>query len=919
MASNIFSKRVPNPGDERRPSQQRDSFEQRSENEDPTMALDEENLGTRFQEQNLEQLLAEAANSEIETESTAFLNSRKADQNSKEKNGLRPKWMRGSPAIAPLIEEDDDVPESLLLEGKREKGTRKKDRNRRRPSTDAVEELPPPVPGPSNQATRARWDATRAQQQLHRDDDLRPESSVALRRGGGLMGDPKERALWRWANVDNLDAFLHDVYNYYSGRGFWSMLLYKFLLLFSLVFLIAFSTFMFFCIDYSKLPHSKRLEDIQVPKCAINLPGYWNFLLFLFVTASVFNLMTIIQRIPGLWEMRNFYHHLLDISDSDIQTISWQYVVSKLMALRDANVTTAQDLSPEHRQFLNGQSKQRMDAHDIANRLMRTDNYYIAMINKDILDCGIYIPFIGKRQFFTRCMEWNLQFAITDLIFDKHGQVKPEFITARNRSENIKKLQDRFLLVASIAFISAPFLAFYFMIIQFFRNFTVRVHGLVQVVLHTRAYRIQEYQKNPSELGARTFTPLARWKFREFNELFHLFERRLKMSLPYASRYLEQFPRDKTDQLFRFAALVTGAFAGVLGIVTLLDPGMEVAGKPALFWVGVLAPAYLACRTAAPDDEMVLDPEFALKNVIECTHYCPTSWQGRLHSNEVRQEFSALYQLKIMIFVEEVASVLLCPLVLAFSLPNCAEQIVDFFREFTIHVDGLGHVCSFAVFDFKRGGETGPRANQKPGDHLRDDYYSTKDNKLLESYYNFLDSYGPNPRRHGPNTSRRQQRMFHPPPAFPGLAASGAFGAEFAMPYSRFQHGSGMRHSMHQTPRFGPAAGQTQTSPMHSILLDPHHQPRHLNSPRQVAQRPRMGRHQLDDEVAEADETLGQVPKTSSKVMEEDSQLGDSWALRAEGKEDTDDDGADDDKGVGVLGLLYQFQKAQTEVQRAPL
>lgn len=393
------------------------------------------------------------------------------------------------------------------------------------------------------------------------------------------------------------------------------------------------------------------------------------------------------------------------------------------------------------------------------------------------------------------------------------------------------------------------------------------------------------------------------------------------MALPYASRYLEQFPKDKTTQLFRFTALVTGGLTTVLGLITLLDPELflefKIGGKTVLFWLGILVPTYMAARAGAPDDDMVLDPEFALKNVIECTHYCPSSWQGRLHSDEVRQEFSSLYQMKIMIFLEEVASVILVPFVFMFSLPKCAEQVVDFFREFTIHVDGLGHVCSFAVFDFKRGGKAVPRANQKPGDHLRDEYYATKDNKLLESYYNFLDSYGPNPKRHGPSSNRRQ-RMFHPPPAFPGLAASGAFGAEVALPYSRYQTGPGMRQSLHQTPRFGPAPGHN--SPMHSILLDPHHQPRLVNSPHQVAQQPRPSRHTLEDDVTEADETPAQPVKTSSKVMEEDSQLGDSWTLRAEAKEVTDDEGDEgDDKGVGVLGLLYQFQKAQTEGQRTHL
>jgi len=58
-----------------------------------------------------------------------------------------------------------------------------------------------------------------------------------------------------------------------------------------------------------------------------------------------------------------------------------------------------------------------------------------------------------------------------------------------------------------------------------------------------------------------------------------------------------------------------------------------------------------------------------------------------------------------MIFLEEVLSVLTTPFVLWFALPNCSDKIVDFFREFTVHVDGIGYVCSFAVFDFERPGK----------------------------------------------------------------------------------------------------------------------------------------------------------------------------------------------------------------------
>lgn len=63
--------------------------------------------------------------------------------------------------------------------------------------------------------------------------------------------------------------------------------------------------------------------------------------------------------------------------------------------------------------------------------------------------------------------------------------------------------------------------------------------------------------------------------------------------------------------------------------------------------------------------------------------------------------------MKLSNFLQELLSVLLTPFILILSLPRSAAAIVDFFREFTVHVDGIGYVCSFAVFDFKRQGKVG--------------------------------------------------------------------------------------------------------------------------------------------------------------------------------------------------------------------
>ena len=54
--------------------------------------------------------------------------------------------------------------------------------------------------------------------------------------------------------------------------------------------------------------------------------------------------------------------------------------------------------------------------------------------------------------------------------------------------------------------------------------------------------------------------------------------------------------------------------------------------------------------------------------------------------------------------MEEMASILLTPFILYFSLPKCAVAITQFVGNFTQTVDGLGDVCSLAAFNLKQHG-----------------------------------------------------------------------------------------------------------------------------------------------------------------------------------------------------------------------
>ena len=107
--------------------------------------------------------------------------------------------------------------------------------------------------------------------------------------------DAYERALWNWVNVYNLDAFLQEAYYYYEGKGIYSIALSRGLNLLSVItfpshwcmlrdccyhyrtvgFVIAFSTFLLGCVDYSKIRHDKatRLSDVVVSHCVSRQVG----------------------------------------------------------------------------------------------------------------------------------------------------------------------------------------------------------------------------------------------------------------------------------------------------------------------------------------------------------------------------------------------------------------------------------------------------------------------------------------------------------------------------------------------------------------------------------------------------------------------------------------------------------------------
>lgn len=167
----------------------------------------------------------------------------------------------------------------------------------------------------------------------------------------------------------------------------------------------------------------------------------------------------------------------------------------------------------------------------------------------------------------------------------------------------------------------------------------------------------------------------------------------------------------------RFVAFIAGSFTAVLLLASVIDPDLFLHfdithQRNVLFYIGLFGTVLAVARGMIPDEHQVFEPETLLRAVIHHTHYMPDHWRRRLHSAEVHSDFGTLYTLKIYIFAQELLSVITTPFVLWLSLPKCAPGIIDFFRDFTVHVDGVGYVCSFAVFNFAREGAVPQKMEQ---------------------------------------------------------------------------------------------------------------------------------------------------------------------------------------------------------------
>ncbi|CAF0900705.1 unnamed protein product [Rotaria sp. Silwood1] len=511
-----------------------------------------------------------------------------------------------------------------------------------------------------------------------------------------------------WSHQKDLDDFFVRVYQYHQQHGFFCIILSEIFGLVQFIFIVSFTVLIVQCIDYPLLfrstPSARNIthkihfnEVIQSPnQCLSNMHLLTTLCIILSIIYWFYRLSRAIYNLFSYFNIRAFYTQALDIKPNDLLNMTWHEVQQRLLIAQRTHHLCIHKLN--------------LTELDIHNRLLRFKNYEVAMVNKGILPPRIHLPIFGDIISFTTGFKFNLRLILfwgPYAPFDQRWHLRQEYKIYSQREKLAKQLSTFILLYGLANLLLSPFI-FIWQVLNLFYGYTELV------------------RREPGVLGSRRWSNYGRLYLRHFNELDHSLNQRLNRGYKPAIGYMNSFVNYSIVETAKFVSFATGAILAVLVLLTIYDEDV-LNVEHMLTAMTSLGVVLGVCRSLIPDEHAVFDPEQMLQLVLAQVHYQPDSWKDHAHTDYVQAEFGQMFQLKYVYFLEELVSAFVTPLVLCFQLRRKSLQIIDFLRNFTIDVQGVGDVCSFAQLDVAKHGDMKwfapirPKSNNKPDGGIAND------------------------------------------------------------------------------------------------------------------------------------------------------------------------------------------------------
>lgn len=543
-----------------------------------------------------------------------------------------------------------------------------------------------------------------------------------------------------YAYVSDLDAFFSSLYNYYFMRGLGAIVGKGIVEIISLFFTLWLSLVLFAYIDWrglSQCNDENTCHDSFMESYIIHNPfssggsimrNSWIVMYCLLFSAYGFVcLMQFGHTVAASLECKIFLEEVLGVSDRELEVggVEWGDIVDMMSAAqkmgkcrvailpgRMGNGGNNDAAAAATQSRINASMNEQEEDIDcptghlvVAQRIMRRENYMIAFVNKGLLDLTIpnlpvrMWPFTlmtnkpkdEKTALFSKSIEWSIYFCVLNYMFNHSRKVRPAFYG------DPTSLRRRFVFCGVAHAVFMPFLLFF-------------------VTLHFFMSNVYDWQSTKEYFGPREWSAMARWTFREFNELPHSFERRIAPSYKSASAYVDMFGRPSPLKVAvgRLLVFVSGSLGTLLLTFAAINDAILLhvkIGQWNLLWfAGIVAACFSVGKGMLPDvnnphlgharRNLINDMNLELENLANYTHFLPDSWRGKAADDKTKKMFSSMFQYKANHFAMEILSIMAAPLILCVSLPRCADKLCSFVRDSKVEVPSVGDVVGYSTFDF---------------------------------------------------------------------------------------------------------------------------------------------------------------------------------------------------------------------------
>jgi autophagy-related protein 9 len=433
-------------------------------------------------------------------------------------------------------------------------------------------------------------------------------------------------------------TFLNKLYFYYVNHGYTNIISTELVNIFTSSFLIFYTIFLYNCVNWSELlslntkTNFSQLVDISH---FFKLNGFYWILFCIFIFVVICKIINLSSYIQDYKSIKNFYNNKLKINDKDLSSIKWKDIIetfNKVYNNEDINV------------------------YYINNKICCKSNYLITLLDKDIL----------KMSYMNQIMEWNLIFCIINSIFDEDMKFNTKFLSLDKKF--IEIIRQKLLFVTFINFIFMPFIITYLFFYYLFK------YG-------------EKFYSNPQYLFSRNWTLLAKWKMRNYNELYHEFREKFIKSQKICNEYSSLFPNRIIQTFSKFFLFVLSSIFVVLIFSSILNEHILLhlyifSNKQVLWFIGIVGSLIAILKNINKEKEHCYPKEkmIELNQVINCI---PEYWlEKETDTKTLNKDFFNLYQLQIIIIFKDIFYTLFIPFKL-FKLSFNIKNIIMYLENIT--------------------------------------------------------------------------------------------------------------------------------------------------------------------------------------------------------------------------------------------